>query len=100
MKSVSAIIRESIDPAWGPAGVWAVEALARHAEAQEAGLDPRLEAEQAAGEARYQEGLVAEARAIVAGSSQAQPQVVHLWALLERLDRHEGPAVEVPERPF
>ena len=100
MKSVSAIIRESIDPAWGSAGVRAVEALARHAEEHEAWLDPRLEAERAAGEARYQAGLIAEARDILAGSSQAQPQVAHLWALLERLDCYEGPAVELPERPF
>jgi len=84
MKPVSAIIRESIDPACGQAG----EALADHAQDYEAWLEVQLEAERAAGEERYQEGLIAEARAIVAGTSNAHPQATHLWTVLDRLDRY------------
>jgi hypothetical protein len=91
MKPVSAIIRESIDPAWGQAGVRAGEALADHAEDYEAWLELQLEGERAAGEERYQEGLIAEARAIVAGTFDAHPQAAHLGAVLDRLDRYAHP---------
>lgn len=85
MKRASAIIRESIDPVWGPSGVQAVEEPARHIEARES--DYR-DGDYWSGLARdrYEDGLVEESRRIVAGESDAIPTQEHLRILLERLD--------------
>ncbi len=85
MKRASAIIRESIDPVWGAAGIQAVESLARHIEAREA--DWR-DGDYYSGLAqdRYENGLVEESRRIVAGEIDAIPTREHLRILLERLD--------------
>ena len=101
MKPESGIIRESIDPAWAQAGVRAGEALADHAQDHGAWQEVQLEAERAAGEERYLEGLIAEARAIVAGTSDARPQAAHLGAVLDRLDRyaHRRRPQPSPARP-
>ncbi len=79
------IIRHSIDPAWGPAGVSAVEALAAHLEALER---DRALGDAAADEAqeRYECSLIEEARAMVVGESRAIPTLEHLRVLLAALD--------------
>lgn len=80
MKKASAIVRESIESRWGSAGVSAVQRLAEHIE----------EIEQAraleAGDDDWEGLLVAEARAIAAGTSVALPSVEHLQVLLRELD--------------
>ena len=46
--------------------------------------------------AAYLTGLVEEARAIVAGTTDACPRSDHLWALLSWLDGHYPPSMGLP----
>jgi hypothetical protein len=77
------IIHESIDPSWGPVGVQAVESLEDTIEAMERDLGD-LASDRA--RERYEAAVVEEARAIVAGTSQAPPTLEHLRLVLEALD--------------
>lgn len=63
-------------------------------------LEP-LEDLSAAGEAIYLNGLVEEARAIVAGTTTATPNAAHLWALLTWVDgHHPAPSITFEDLPF
>lgn len=75
----SQTIRDSIDPAWGPAGVAAVERLAASIEA----IEQRRHLD--AGD--YLAQVEDEARSIVSGRCTTLPQVYHLEALLHELDQ-------------
>ncbi len=102
MKKASTIIRESIESRWGPAGVTAVERLAAHIEAIEH-VEEIEQTEEIEGVDDDWEGfLVAEARAIVAGTSEALPAVEHLQVLLRELDgaRRARCATPIEALPF
>ena len=56
----------------------------------------RIEDASSAAESAYLAALIEEARAIVAGTTDACPRSDHLWALLSWLDGHCPPSMGLP----